>query len=291
MSIETIEMKDLLEAGVHFGHKSSSWDPKMKKYIFMKRKGVHIIDLQKTLSFAEKAHNQIKNIVANGGKVLFVGTKKQARQAVINCAKECKQYYVSQRWIGGLLTNFKTVRNSVEKLIEIEQILDDEIKKSKYNKKQLIKMEKEKTKLENVFGGVKEMTEIPQLIFAVDSHHEKIAVREAKKMGITIAALVDTNANPELIDIVIPGNDDAIRAISLFLDYICDAVKKGMGIGVDLEKNLTDKVDQGQTDIAVEKNEEENNLQKNIDSELEADNNSPSENFVDKSPDKETTKA
>lgn len=227
MPINSIGMKDLLEAGVHFGHKSASWNPLMRKYIFMKRKGVHIIDLQKTLSLAEEAYTYVKNEVANGKRVLFVGTKKQARQTVEENATRCGQFYVSKRWIGGLLTNFKTVRLSLNKLKNIEAVLASPEESAKHTKKELIQLTKEKDKMTSVFGGFREMKKLPDLLFVVDAYHEHIAIDEARKMGIPIVALVDTNSNPDLIDVVIPGNDDAIRAISLFVTYIGDAVIEG----------------------------------------------------------------
>ena len=238
MSIATIGMKDLLEAGVHFGHNSSNWDPKMKKFIFMKRKGVHIIDLQKTLTLAEQAHNYVKNVIANGGKILFVGTKKQAKQSVKEAAIECDQYYITQRWIGGLLTNFKTIQSSLKRLNALEKILSDKNILAEYSKKQISLINKNKERLEGLFGGIKKMTALPALIFVVDAKHENIAIGEANKAGIPVAALVDTNSNPDNIDVVIPGNDDAIRAISLFIDYMADAVKQGLALlpGEDSQK-------------------------------------------------------
>ncbi len=227
MPINSIGMKDLLEAGVHFGHKSASWNPLMRKYIFMKRKGVHIIDLQKTLALAEEAYTYVKNEVANGKRVLFVGTKKQARQTVEENATRSGQFFVSKRWIGGLLTNFKTVRLTLNKLKSIEAILASPEESAKHTKKELIQLTKEKDKMTGVFGGFREMKKLPDLLFVVDAFHEHIAIDEARKMGIPIVALVDTNSNPELIDVVIPGNDDAIRAISLFVTYIGDAVIEG----------------------------------------------------------------
>jgi len=239
-------MKDLLEAGVHFGHKSANWDPRMKKYIFMKRKGVHIIDLQKTLSLVEEAYQYVKNVAANGGSILFVGTKKQAKQSIIDNAQRCGEHYVGNRWIGGLLTNFKTVRKSIDKMLELEKTIQEQEKlKSdisnstapgqestvkKHSKKQIGIFTKQLAKLEATFGGLKKMKNLPDIIFTVDSSHEEIAISEAKMIHIPVVALVDTNSNPENVDVIIPGNDDAIRAINLFIAYIADAVIEGKAI-------------------------------------------------------------
>jgi small subunit ribosomal protein S2 len=235
-------MKDLLEAGVHFGHKSASWNPHMKKYIFMKRKGVHIIDLQKTLRLVEEAYRYVKNVVANGGSVLFVGTKKQAKACVKEHAARCGQYSIAKRWIGGLLTNFDTVKKSCNKLIELTKLLEDPNESSAYSKKELILFTKKRDKLENTFGGVKTMKKLPQLLFVVDAGVEEIAILEAKKMHIPIVSLVDTNSNPENIDVVIPGNDDAIRAINLFVSYIAEAVIEGKEMRPDMDEKSSDKV-------------------------------------------------
>ena len=258
-------MKDLLEAGVHFGHKSSNWDPRMRKYIFMKRKGVHIIDLQETIILVEQAYNYVKNMVANGGQVLFVGTKKQAKQSVQEAATACGQYYISKRWVGGLLTNFKTAKNSIQKLNEMEAILSNDIKKGEFSKKQLVYLNKEKVKLENIFGGVKKMDKLPALLFVVDVYYEQIAVREANKMGIPVVALVDTNSNPEPVDVVIPGNDDAIRAISLFTNHIAEAVKEGLAISSNSSMMPTKEFS----------NEENGNMQKDSENKENAEKENP----------------
>ena len=277
--IETIKMIDLLEAGVHFGHKSSNWDPKMKKYIFMKRKGVHIIDLQATLHLVEQAFNYVKNMIANGGKILFVGTKKQAKQSIQEAAIESKQYYINQRWIGGLLTNFKTAMNSINKLNELEKLLNDKVKREHFSKKELIQIEKKKVKLENLFGGVKTMTALPDLLFIIDSYHEHIAVKEANKMGIPIVALVDTNSNPELIDVVIPGNDDAIRAINLFTGYMAGAVKEG--------QSLLNNTLEGPVDLSTDN--KENSLSLDESNEHVEDKSMPSEKSKVEPKEKEET--
>ena len=196
----------------------------------MKRKGVHIIDLQKTLSYVEDAYNYVKNVVTNGGEVLFVGTKRQASRSIKEAALECGQFYVCQRWIGGLLTNFQTVQGSLKRMNSLDEILADEGKRAHYSKKALTKMKKEKVKLEFIFEGVKNMKKIPDLLFIVDAGHEHVAVKEANRIGIPIVALVDTNSDPDPIDVVIPGNDDAIRAINLFAGYMAHAVQEGQAM-------------------------------------------------------------
>lgn len=237
-NLASISMKSLLEAGVHFGHKSANWNPRMKKYIFMKRKGVHIIDLQQTLSLVEEAYSHIRNMVANGGNVLFVGTKKQAKASIQEHAIRCQMPYVSNRWIGGLLTNFKTVKQSISKLKKLEALLANEEEKASYTKKELIGFTKKLEKLEKTFGGIKDMKKLPDVIFLVDSEYENIAVQEAKKMHIPVVALVDTNANPDLVDVVIPGNDDAIRAVNLFVSFIGDGVIEGLSMRPDFKGEL-----------------------------------------------------
>lgn len=230
MTVEAINIRDLLESGVHFGHKSSTWNPKMKKYIYMKKKGVHIIDLQKTVELASAAYQKVRDVVSQGGRVLFVGTKKQARTIIHSAAQECDQFHVTNRWIGGLLTNFNTVQSTVAKLKSLEAILENELERSKYAKKQLILIEKKRNRMNLTLGGIKEMITVPDLIFVVDAGHEEIALKEAKIMGIPTVGLVDTNSDPDLLDYVIPGNDDAVRAVSLFVQYITKAVKEGKGL-------------------------------------------------------------
>ncbi len=221
-----VTMKQLLEAGVHFGHQTPRWNPKMKPYIFGSRNGIHIIDLQKTEKLFEKACEMIRNTVATGGKVLFVGTKKQAQDAIEEEAQRVGAFYVNYRWLGGTLTNFATIRKSVDKLKWLESIIDNSTIEN-YPKKEQIMMKRHKMKLERSLHGIKEMNNLPNILYIVDPSREYIAVREAKILGIPIVAIVDTNCDPSLIDYVIPGNDDAIRAIRLFTSKVADSVDQG----------------------------------------------------------------
>ena len=224
--MSTITMKELLEAGVHFGHQAKRWNPKMKKYIFGERNGIYIIDLQKTLKLFKEAYDFVRNEAAQGKDVLFVGTKKQAQDAITEEAKRCGMYYVSSRWLGGMLTNFATIKKSIDRLKKIEKMKDDGTY-DKLTKKEVSGLEKERTKLEKILSGIKTMPDLPSLIFIIDPRKEDIAVHEANKLGITVVAVVDTNCDPDNIDYVIPGNDDAIRAIRLMASKIADAVIEG----------------------------------------------------------------
>ena len=221
-----VTMKQLLEAGVHFGHQTPRWDPKMKPYIFGARNGIHIIDLQKTEKLFDKACENVRNIVSGGGKVLFVGTKKQAQDAIEEEAQRCGAFYVNHRWLGGTLTNFETIRHSIDKLKWLEDIIDNGTIED-YPKKEQLQMKRHKMKLDKALHGIKDMEVLPDLIYIVDPSREHIAVSEARKLNIPIVAIVDTNSDPTLIDYVIPGNDDAIRAIRLFTNKIADAVEEG----------------------------------------------------------------
>jgi small subunit ribosomal protein S2 len=227
-----VTMKQLLEAGVHFGHQTPRWNPKMKPYIFGSRNGIHIIDLQKTEKLFERACDFIKEVTANGGKVLFVGTKKQAQDAIEEEAVRVGAYYVNFRWLGGTLTNFETIKKSIEKLKWLENIIDNGTIED-YPKKEQIAMKRHKMKLERSLHGIKNMEILPNLLYIVDPSREYIAVKEARKLGIPIVAIVDTNCDPTLIDYVIPGNDDAIRAIRLFSSKIADAVNEGSSLYVE----------------------------------------------------------
>ncbi len=226
-----VSMKTLLEAGVHFGHQTRRWNPKMSPYIFGKRNGIYIIDLQKTLDLFKIAAKYVRDITAEGWKILFVGTKRQAADIIEEEAKRCGMYYVNNRWLGGLLTNFGVIKKSIERLKEIEKIFEDEETLKHYTKKERIKLQREKVKLEKNLKGIKDMEELPDALFVVDPEKEANAVREAKKLGIPIIAVVDTNCDPDMVDIVIPGNDDAIRAIKLFVSAIADAVLEGQAMG------------------------------------------------------------
>ena len=222
----TVTMKELLEAGVHFGHETKRWDPKMKPYIFGARNGIYIIDLQKTVQFFKEAYQFVRDIVAKGEYLLFVGTKKQAQETIYEQATRCQMFYVNHRWLGGMLTNFQTIKRSIDRLNKLEAMKNEEI----YNllpKKEVMELEKERSKLEKSLGGIKNMDRLPGAIFIIDPKKERIAVMEARKIGIPSVGIVDTNCNPEELDYIIPGNDDAIRAIHLFASKIADAVMEG----------------------------------------------------------------
>ena len=224
--MSVITMKSLLEAGVHFGHQKRRWNPKMAEYIFTERNGIYIIDLQKTVEKVEKAYEFVKDVSANGGEILFVGTKKQAQEAIENEAKRCGMYYVNQRWLGGMLTNYKTIRKRINRLHELNKMEEDGIL-DVLPKKEVIQLEHEAERLEKFLGGIKDMNGIPDALFIVDPRKERIAVREAKILGIPVIAIVDTNCDPDEIDYVIPGNDDAIRAVKLLTETIANAVIEG----------------------------------------------------------------
>ena len=251
-----VTMKSLLESGVHFGHQVKRWDPRMKKYIFASRNGIHIIDLQKTIAAIRESYEAIRKIASSGKSVLFVGTKKQAQQAIAKEAERCGMYYVNNRWLGGMLTNFTTIKKSLARLKKIEKMEVDGTLAS-LTKKEVASLQKEKAKLEKNLGGIKEMKELPGAIFIIDTHKEQIAVAEAHRMGIPVVAVVDTNCNPEGIDYPIPGNDDAIRAITLFTSIIANAViEADNDAGLKIIENLNEDEDGVQTD-AVSKNEDE----------------------------------
>ncbi|MFY9177753.1 MAG: 30S ribosomal protein S2 [Caldicoprobacterales bacterium] len=221
-----VSMKELLEAGVHFGHQTRRWNPKMAPYIFTERNGIYIVDLQKTVRKMEEAYNFVRDIAAEGKEVLFVGTKKQAQEAIEYEAQRCGMHYVNQRWLGGMLTNFKTISQRIEALRRLNEMEEDgsfEV----LPKKEVIKLRLERDKLEKNLGGIKNMKKLPAAVYVVDPRKERIAVAEARKLGIPIIAIVDTNCDPDEIDYVIPGNDDAIRAVKLITSRIADAVLEG----------------------------------------------------------------
>ena len=224
--MSVVAMKQLLEAGVHFGHQTRRWNPKMAEYIFQARNGIHIIDLQKSSKKLDEAYDFLKNQAEEGKTVLFVGTKKQAQECAKEAAEKCGMYYVNQRWLGGTLTNFKTIRNRIKRLTDIEKMQEDGTFEV-LPKKEVILLKKEMEKLEKNLGGIKEMTEIPGVMFVVDPNKEKIAILEARKLGIPVIGLVDTNCNPEEVDYAIPGNDDAIRAVKLITDVMANAIIEG----------------------------------------------------------------
>ncbi len=216
-------MKQLLEAGVHFGHQTRRWNPKMAPYIYMERNGIYIIDLQKTVGMVDDAYNAVSEIVSNGGTILFVGTKKQAMDAVQSEAERCGMFYVNERWLGGMLTNFKTIQSRIKRLKDIEKMSQDGTF-DVLPKKEVIGIRKEWEKLEKNLGGIKDMRKIPDAIFVVDPKKEHICVQEAHSLGITLIGIADTNCDPEELDYVIPGNDDAIRAVKLIVSKMADAV-------------------------------------------------------------------
>lgn len=235
-----VTMKELLESGVHFGHQVKRWNPKMKKFIFGERNGIHIVDLQKTLKGVEEAYNFVRDIASTGAPVLFVGTKKQAQDSIAEEAQRAGAFYVNNRWLGGMLTNFSTVKRSIERLKKIEAMKED----GTYNvltKKEVAQLEKERIKLEKNLSGIKDMTSLPGAIFIIDTKKEKITVAEARRLSIPVVAVVDTNCDPDDADYVIPGNDDAIRAIKLIASKMADAVLEGKGVLAKAAEDETEK--------------------------------------------------
>jgi small subunit ribosomal protein S2 len=230
-------MRQLLEAGVHFGHQTHRWNPKMKNYIFGDRSGIHIIDLAQTVPMLHQALKVISDTAANGGRVLFVGTKRQASEMIADAAKRSAQYYVNSRWLGGMMTNWKTISNSIQRLRKVDEILASS--GSGYSKKERLNLEREREKLEKALGGIRNMGGTPDLMVVIDTNKEKIAIDEAKRLGIPVVAIIDSNCDPDLIDYPIPGNDDASRAIALYCDLFARAALDGLGrqqgaAGVDL---------------------------------------------------------
>ena len=233
-----VTMKNLLESGVHFGHQTKRWDPRMKKFIFAERNGIHIIDLQKTIGAIKEAYDAVRQTVINNKSVLFVGTKKQAQQAIEREATKCGMFYVNNRWLGGMLTNFATIKHSLARLKKIDKMEVDGTFES-LTKKEVARLNKERARLEKNLGGIKEMKELPGIVFIIDTRKEAIAVAEAQRVGVPIVAVVDTNSNPEGIDYPIPGNDDAIRAINLFTSIIAQAVIEADNeIGLEVIESL-----------------------------------------------------
>lgn len=224
--MSVISMKNLLEAGVHFGHQTRRWNPKMAEYIFTERNGIYIIDLQKTVVKVEDAYSVVKDIVSDGGEVMFVGTKKQAQESIESEAKRCGMHFVNQRWLGGMLTNFKTIAKRIERLEEIEA-MEEAGTFEVLPKKEVTKLKNEAGKLDKYLGGIRNMKKMPSVMFVVDPRKEKIAVKEAKILGIPVVGIVDTNCDPDEVDYIIPGNDDAIRAVKLLTGTIANAVLEG----------------------------------------------------------------
>jgi small subunit ribosomal protein S2 len=239
MPLAQVTMQELLEAGVHFGHQTRRWNPKMKRYIFGRRSGIYIIDLQKTIEMFDEATEFVRQLARDGRRILFVGTKRQAQDVIREEAQRCSQYWVTHRWLGGTLTNFVTIKASVERLKEIEGKLGD--KDSMLSKKERLRLERELSKMTRNLDGIRDMDRLPDALFVVDSKREYIAVAEANKLGIPVIAIVDTNSDPELIDYIIPGNDDAIRTIRLISQRLAEAYNEGGGGVVKQQQMLEDK--------------------------------------------------
>jgi len=240
-----ISMKQLLEAGVHFGHQTRRWNPKMARYIFTERNGIYIIDLQKTVKKVDEAYNFIRDLAADGGTILFVGTKKQAQESVKEEAERCGMYYVNERWLGGMMTNFQTIQKRVARLRELEK-MDAEGVFEVLPKKEVISLRHEMEKLERFLGGIKDMKKLPSALFVVDPRKERIAVAEARRLNIPIVGIVDTNCDPDEIDVVIPANDDAIRAVKLLTARMADAVIEGQ------HGNIDNNVDGEDEEVGIE---------------------------------------
>jgi len=247
MALPEFSMRQLLEAGCHFGHQTHRWNPKMKDYIFGDRANIHILDLSQTVPLLHQALVKVRDTAAKGGRILFVGTKRQASDPVAAAASRCAQYYMNQRWLGGTLTNWATISNSIARLRELEAMFDSEGGVDGLTKKEQLMLTREREKLERSLGGIKDMGGTPDLMFVIDTNKEAIAIQEAKKLGIPVVAIVDTNCDPDPIDMPIPGNDDASRAISLYCDLIADAVLDGMA-----DSQLAMGVDLGEAEAPVE---------------------------------------
>ncbi|MGQ0844571.1 MAG: 30S ribosomal protein S2 [Sporichthyaceae bacterium] len=241
-----VTMRQLLESGVHFGHQTRRWNPKMKRYIFTERNGIYIIDLQQSLSYIDRAFEFVKATVAHGGTVLFIGTKKQAQEAIAEQATRVGMPYVNQRWLGGMLTNFSTVYKRLQRLKELELLDFDDVAGSGMTKKELLFLQREKEKLEKTLGGIRDMARVPSAVWVVDTKKEHIAVGEARKLGIPVVAILDTNCDPDEVDYKIPGNDDAIRSINLLTRVLADAVAEGLmarsGVRTGAEEKPTGQV-------------------------------------------------
>ena len=251
MAMPEFTMRQLLEAGIHFGHNTQRWNPKMKPFIFGVRNNVHIIDLQQTVPMFDQALKAVRDVAANGGRILFVGTKPQAAEKVAETARACGQYFVNHRWLGGMMTNWKTISNSIQRLRDLEK-LTSKGDESGLTKKELLQAERELEKLEMTLGGIKDMAGAPDLIFVIDTNKEKIAIQEANKIGIPVVAVLDTNSTPEGVDFPIPGNDDALRAIELYCNLVSGAILDGLqtqlsrsgvdaGAAVEVKENLPAK--------------------------------------------------
>lgn len=257
-----ISMKQLLETGVHFGHQTRRWNPKMKPYIFGSRNGIHIIDLQQTVKLFQIAHDFIVRTVAEGGKVIFVGTKRQAQDAVKKEAERAGAYYVTNRWMGGMLTNFDTIKRSIQRLKNLETMFEDG-SIQRFPKKEIVHMNREVTKLNANLGGIKDMETAPAVAFIIDPKREEIAVKECRKLGIPVVAVVDTNCDPDMADYIIPGNDDAIRAIKLFVSSIADACLEGAAQAKDIVEEEQELPEEKPQDTTVSDNTASDDAQDN----------------------------
>ncbi|ACM92517.1 ribosomal protein S2 [Nautilia profundicola AmH] len=265
-----VTMKDLLECGVHFGHQKRRWNPKMKKYIFGVRKNIYIIDLQKTLRHIKYAYNVVKNAAEEGKTILFVGTKKQAIDAIKEHAERCGMPYVNHRWLGGMLTNFKTIQKSIRKL-EIIEKMEETGQINLLTKKERLILARRKAKLEKFIGGIRHMKTIPDMLFIIDTVKEKIAVGEANKLGLPIVAPVDTNCDPDLIDVPIPGNDDAIRSVNLFCKTIADAIIEGKELAAKEEEGEVEPITQEEIAEEVKEIKEEAKAEEKTEEEIKAE--------------------
>jgi small subunit ribosomal protein S2 len=252
--MSVVTMKQLLEAGVHFGHQAKRWNPKMSKFIFTERNGIHIIDLHKSLKRIEEAYSTLRGIATSGGKVLFIGTKKQAQEAVKDQAERSGMYYVNNRWLGGMLTNFSTIRSRIDRLKELEKLDQEGILDSSYTKKEAANYRKELSKLAKNLSGIKDMKKVPEAIFVVDCKKEELAVKEAYNLGIPVFAMIDTNVDPDLITYPIPANDDAIRSVKLISSVMANAIIEG---------------NQGKEEMIVDEEKEELNIQKGAANDVE----------------------
>ena len=253
MNIPNVTIQQLLEAGVHLGHKTFRWNPKMKKYIFGKKNSIHIIDLVQTLELTKEALLKISKVIEKGGKILLVSTKKQATESIASLGKDTSQYYVNYRWLGGMLTNWKTISNSIKKLKQIYEVLKTE--NSGLTKKEILKMGLKRDKLEKLLGGISEMKGIPDLIFIIDTNYEKLAIKEASKLNIPIVAILDTNSDPTGIDYPIPGNDDARRAINLYCDLLKQTIHNAQN-EIKVSNAKSDEIEIPNKEIIIEKKED-----------------------------------
>ncbi len=258
----SISMKLLLEAGVHFGHQTNKWNPKMKPYIFGARNGIYIIDLQQTVGLFQKAYQFVAETVAEGGEILFVGTKKQSQESIREESEKCGMPYVNQRWLGGMLTNFATIKRSIDRLNELDRMFDDDSIKA-FPKKEILGLQKHREKLSKVLGGIRTIKGLPKGLFVVDPKRENIAITEARKLKIPIVAMVDTNCDPDLIDYIIPGNDDAIRAIKLFTTKMAEAVMEGKKRFEEKVQGESDKQTQN-VDAMVKKDDGESDVPESV---------------------------